>query len=67
MSIERQIERLRAEMEQLKARLQSLAEEVAGWEVLAQSGELEVSEDEARQRGLISKILAAQNLLEDLK
>ena len=66
MSIEMELQRLRAEIEALKARTRSLAEEVAGWEVLAQAGADEVSPAEAEQRGLISKILAAKIQLEDL-
>jgi hypothetical protein len=66
MSIEMQIERLRAEIEALKDRARLLAEEVAGWEAVAQAGADEISVAEAEQRGLISKILASKNLLEDL-
>lgn len=66
MSIEMEMERLRAEMEEIRERLRQLGQELAGWEAVAKSGAVEIDAREAARLGLVRKIREAKNLMEDL-
>jgi chromosome segregation ATPase len=66
MSIEMEMERLRAEIEELRERLRQLGQELAGWEAVAMAGDTTIDEREAARLGLVRKIREAKNLMEDL-